>query len=170
MLIWINHCGVQGAHADIVEACERSPMSYPVLLTLHLFGALVFVGAVFFEVLILEGARKHVTRRAMAEVEQAIGRRARQLMPWVLLMLYGAGIGMAWNWRAALAQPLQSRFGTLLTLKIVLAVSVLGHFIRAVTWSASGRMTLRRFRIIHWSVFMHMIAIVVLAKAMFHAG
>lgn len=145
-------------------------MSYPVLLTLHLFGALVFIGAVFFEVLILEGVRKQVSRRAMAEVEQAIGRRARRIMPWVLLMLYGAGIGMAWNYRAVLADPWQSGFGTLLTLKIVLAISVLGHFVRAVTWSASGRMTLRRLRFIHWSVFVHMVAIALLAKAMFHAG
>lgn len=145
-------------------------MSYPVLLTLHLFAALVFIGAVFFEVLILEGVRKNVGRRAMAEVEQAIGRRARRLMPWALLILFGAGIGLAWNYRAVLAHPLQSGFGTLLTLKIILAISVLGHFVRAVTWSAGGRMTLRRLRYIHWSVFAHMIAIVVLAKAMFYAS
>lgn len=145
-------------------------MSYPVLLTLHLLCALVFVGAVFFEMLILEGARKHVARRAMLEVEQAIGRRARRLLPWVLLLLYGAGIGMAWNYRSILAHPLQSGFATLLTLKIVLAISVLGHFVRAVTWSASGKMTARRSRFIHWSVFVQMIAIVVLAKTMFYAS
>lgn len=145
-------------------------MSYPVLVTLHLFGALVFVGAVFFEVLILEGARKHVDRQAMYSVEQAIGRRARRLMPWVLLVLYGAGVAMAWHYRAVLAHPLQSAFGTLLTLKIVLALSVLGHFIRAITWSAAGRMTLRRFHFIHYSVFAHMVCIVLLAKAMFHVG
>jgi hypothetical protein len=120
--------------------------------------------------LILEGARKHVSRRAMGEVEQAIGRRARRLMPWVLLILYGAGVGMAWNYRAVLAHPFQSGFGTLLTLKSFLAISVLGHFVRAVTWAASGRMTLRRHRYIHLSVFVQMIAIVVLAKAMFYAG
>jgi len=146
------------------------PMSYPVLLTLHLFGALVFIGAVFFEVLILEDVRKHAPRRAMAQVEQAIGRRARRLMPWAVLMLYGAGIGMAWNYRAVLAHPLQSGFGMLLTLKIVLAISVLGHFVRAVTWAASGRMTLRRHHYIHWSVFLQMVLIAILAKAMFHAG
>lgn len=145
-------------------------MSYPVLLTLHLFGALMFAGTLFFEVFILEGVRKHVDRRVMATMEQAIGQRARRLMPWVLLVLYGAGIGMAWTYRAVLLDPFQSVFGTLLTIKIVLALSVLCHFIRAVTWSASGKMTLRRFRFIHWSVLFHVIGIVVLAKAMFHAG
>lgn len=145
-------------------------MSYPVLLTLHLLCALVFVGAVFFEVLILEGTRKHVSKRAMVEVERAIGQRARRVLPWVLLVLYGAGIGLAWNYRAVLAHPLEGGFGTLLSLKILLAISILGHFARAVTWSASGSMTLRRSRFIHLSVFVQMVAIVVLAKAMFHAG
>lgn len=145
-------------------------MSYPVLLTLHLFGAIIFAGAVFFEVLILEGTRKHVDRRVMVSMERAIGQRARRLMPWVVLVLYGAGAAMAWTYRAVLAAPFQSVFGTLLALKIVLALSVLGHFIRAVTWSASGRMTLRRYHFIHISVMLHVIGIVVLAKAMFHAG
>lgn len=145
-------------------------MSYPILLTLHLFGALIFVGAVFFEMLILEGARKHVSRESMRDVERAIMRRARRLMPWVLLVLYGAGIGMAWNYRVALAHPFESSFALMLAVKIVLALSVLGHFIRAVTWSVAGRMTARRSRFIHLSVFCHMIAIVLLAKGMFHWG
>lgn len=145
-------------------------MSYPFLLTLHLFGALIFVGAVFFEVLILDRIRKDVGRDVIRPVEQAVGKRARRLMPWVLLVLYGAGIGMAWNYRAVLANPFQSSFGTLLALKILLAVSVLGHFVRAVTWGASGRLTSRRQRFIHLSVFAHMLGIVLLAKAMFYAG
>ena len=80
-------------------------MSYPVLLTLHLFAALFFVGTVFFEVLMLEGIRGKVAAPAMRDVEIAIGSRARSLMPWVLLVLYAAGIAMAWQHRAALAAP-----------------------------------------------------------------
>lgn len=143
-------------------------MSYPVLLILHLFAALVFIGTVFFEVLMLEAVRKNVERGAMRAVEQAIGRRARRLMPWVILVLYGAGIGMAWQYRTVLAHPWESAFGTLLTLKILLAISVLGHFATAMTLMLRGRMTLRRSRFIHISVFAHMIGIVLLAKGMFH--
>src|SRR3546814_11838674 len=89
-------------------------MSYPILLTLHLFAALFFVGTVFFEVLMLEGVRKHVPRDVMRTMEIAIGTRARRIMPWVLLVLYGAGAGRAWHTRAALANPLNSSFGLLL--------------------------------------------------------
>jgi hypothetical protein len=38
-------------------------MSHFVLVTLHLFAATMFVGTVFFEVLILEGIRKPVGAR-----------------------------------------------------------------------------------------------------------
>ena len=145
-------------------------MSYPVLLTLHLFAALFFVGTVFFEVLMLEAIRGKVAAPAMRDVEVAIGARARSLMPWVLLVLYSAGIAMAWQHRAALAAPLASGFGMLLALKILLAISVLGHFLTAMALMQSGRMRARHSRIIHLSVFCHVVAIVLLAKWMFYAG
>src|SRR5687767_10728357 len=121
-------------------------MSYPVLLTLHLFAALMFVGTVFFENIILEGARKHVERGAMHAVERVISQRARRVMPWVLVVLYGAGFAMGWRYRDVLLDPFASAFGLLLSLKILMAMSVLVHFIRAITWMASGRMTPRRSR------------------------
>ncbi|MBO3276529.1 CopD family copper resistance protein [Pseudomonas schmalbachii] len=144
-------------------------MGYPILLTLHLLAALMFVGTVFFEVLILESVRKHVPEDAMRAVERAIGQRARRLMPWVILVLFGAGIGMAWErYLQLLAAPLESSFGTLLALKILLAVSVLGHFVTAMLLFASGGMTARRSHFIHISVFCHVLAIVLLAKGMFY--
>ncbi|MDR3453580.1 MAG: hypothetical protein P4L96_12410 [Rhodoferax sp.] len=143
-------------------------MSYPIFLTLHLFAALIFVGTVFFEVLILESVRKHLPGDVMRQVERAIGNRARRLMPWVLLVLYGAGISMAWQHRVALAHPLASSFSLLLTLKIVLALSVLGHFITAMVSIKRGTMHAKRSRFIHLSIFFHMIAIVLLAKGMFY--
>ncbi len=144
-------------------------MSYGVLLTLHLFAALIFIGTVFFEVLILEGVRKQVPVEAMRLLERAIGRRARRLMPWVLLTLFGAGLGMLWlRYLPALSAPLASSFGTLLLLKLVLAASVLGHFFSAMWLFASRRMNGRYLRIIHLSLFAHMLGIVLLAKGMFY--
>ncbi|WP_323018535.1 hypothetical protein [Castellaniella sp.] len=143
-------------------------MSHSVLVTLHLFAAIMFVGTVFFEVLILEGIRKPLGREAMRNVELAIGRRARRIMPFVMIVLFGAGLGMAWQFRDALAQPFASHFATLLWIKIILAFSVLGHFIFAMTMSGTGRLKSRHFQIIHLSVFCHVVLIVFLAKAMFY--
>ena len=143
-------------------------MSYFFLLTLHLLAAITFVGAVFFEVLILEAIREPVGRDVMRTVEGAVGRRARRVMPFVIVVLYAAGIGMAWQYREALAHPLDSSFATLLSLKILLAISVLIHFVTAIVLGARGRLRSRHVRFIHASVFTHAVLIVLLAKAMFY--
>ncbi len=143
-------------------------MNHFALLVLHLFAAIMFVGTVFFEVLILEGIRKPVGREAMRKVELAIGQRARRLMPFVMLVLYGAGISMAWQYRGALSDPFSSSFALLLWLKIALAISVLAHFLTAISLSGTGKLKSRHFQIIHVSVFCHVVLIVFLAKAMFY--
>jgi len=143
-------------------------MSYPLVLMVHLLAAIAFIGTVFFEVVMLEGIRKHLPRETMRDVERAIGSRATMIMPWILLALYGAGIALAWRHRTALAHPFDSSFGFLLTLKIVLAVSVFGHFITAMFWRRRGVLGGRRSRRLHLSVFCHVIAIALLAKAMLY--
>lgn len=140
---------------------------YFILILLHLFAAFIFVGTVFFEVLMLEGIRKHVPKEAMRTIELAIGNRARRFMPIVIIVLYAAGIGLAWHYRALLAHPFSNSFGLLLSLKILLAISVLIHFISAITLSAKKRLRGVHFKYIHLSVFLHMLGIIFLAKAMF---
>lgn len=143
-------------------------MSYGLILTVHLLAAVAFAGTVFFEVVMLEGVRRHVPHDAMRALERAIGNRATRVMPWVLLALYAAGIAMAWQHREALAHPLSSSFALLLTLKIVLALSVLGHFATAMRWRLAGKLNGQRSRRLHLSVFCQVLAIVLLAKAMFY--
>ena len=86
----------------------------------------------------------------------------------MIVVLYSAGIGLAWQYRDVLAHPLDSSFATLLSIKIFLAVSVLIHFITAVTLGARGKLRSRQVRLIHASVFAHVLLIVLLAKAMFY--
>lgn len=143
-------------------------MPYGLLLTLHLLAAIAFAGTVFFEVVMLEGVRKHLPHEVHRAIEEAIGNRATAIMPWVLLTLYLAGIGLAWQHRAALAQPFASSFSLLLTIKIALALSVFGHFATAMLWRRRGLLHSRRSRRLHLSVFTHVLAIVLLAKGMFY--
>lgn len=63
--------------------------------------------------------------------------------------------------------PLASSFGILLSLKITLALSILGHFLLVVFLMRRGRLTAARSRRIHLSVLLQMLAILFLAKAMF---
>ena len=143
---------------------------YALFHILHLFAAFVFVGTVFFEVLILESVRKRVPRNVMHQIEAGIGARARQLMPWVLAVQYGSGLGMAWRYRELLAHPLGDSFALMLTIKIALALSVFGHFLYAMRLRGQGRLASTAFKRLHLSVFSHMVGIVLLAKLMFHLG
>lgn len=140
----------------------------------HLFMAAVFVGIVFFEVIMLEGVRRRVSRAAMGEVERALGRRIRRIVPFIILLLYATGIVMAVNYGSLLATVLpgadQSSFGAQLLLKIILAVSVFLHFLLAMTLMLRGAMTARYSTVIHYSVFAHVVLIVLLAKTMFYVS
>lgn len=78
------------------------------------------------------------------------------------------GGAMVWQYRDELAHPFESSFATLLAIKIVLAIRVLAHFIIAITLSARGKLRSRHFKLIHLSVFCHVVRIVFLAKAMFY--
>jgi len=142
---------------------------YGLLVTFHLLCAVVFIGVVFFEVLFLEKIRAYLPAQYMGLLEEGIHRRGRQLMPWFVAGLFLTGTTMALVFhRTALSAPFSSSFGTLLSLKILLAVSVLVHFILAMKYAVCGNMTSRRFRYTHLSVFFHMLLIVLLAKGMYY--
>lgn len=142
-------------------------MGYLLLKFTHLAAAAFFIGGVFFEVMILSRAARQLDQAPREQLSKALGQRARSVMHWVVLALYGAGVGLAWQYRAALRDPLASSFGTLLVLKICLALSILGHFLGVVYLMRSGRMTPKRSRLIHLSVLVQMLAILFLAKGMF---
>lgn len=143
-------------------------MSYSLLHVLHLLGAIAFIGTLFFEVIILAKVKPQLDAGALVELEQALGRRTRTVLHWVVLLVYGAGFGLAWYHRQALSDPFASSFATLLSLKIVLAVSVFLSFGLVAMLLRSGRMTPSLYRKLHWAVLAQMLGIVLLAKGMFY--
>ena len=143
-------------------------MSYSLLHTLHLLGAIAFIGTLFFEVIILAKVKPQLDAGAVGALEQALGKRTRTVLHWVVLLVYGAGIGLAWYHRQALSDPFASSFATLLSLKIALAVSVFLSFGLVAILLRSGRMTPSLYRKLHWAVLAQMLGIVLLAKSMFY--
>lgn len=139
---------------------------YPLLLLLHLSCAIVFVGAVAFEVVILDALHRTFDRATMERIEQAVMQRARRVMPWVVGTLYASGIAM-FTVRCAGLRCLQSHFGWLLLAKVTLALAVLAVFVRAVR-SRGSRLDLCSFRRTHRNVLALMVGIVILAKTMFY--
>jgi len=143
-------------------------MIYPLLLVIHLLAAIAFIGTLFFEVCIWQAARRQLLTGPQEAADQAIAQRSRKVLHGVVLLLYGAGIGLAWHYRGALNQPLGSVFASLLSLKIVLALSIVGHYLLLAYWLKTAQLTASRAAWIRRSVLGHMLLIVVLAKAMFH--
>ena len=144
---------------------------YAIAHIVHLFCAIAFVGGVFFETLVLSVIRtKRVSREARRELEKALSYRATRVMPWIVGGLFLSGLTMAHRYMAAFAHPLANAFNTQRTLKVLLAFSVLVHFIIAVTKMRRHTLTAGWSKYIHIAVLVHMILIVLLAKTMFYVA
>jgi len=143
-------------------------MSYAILLILHLAAAVAFIGTLFYQVVIWRAATSELAESSLREVSTRLSAVTRKVLHWVVLVLYGAGIGLAWHYRGVLADPFGSPFATLLTLKILLALSIVGHYLAIAVLLRRGRLTVRRNRLLHLAVLLQMLLIIVLAKGMFH--
>lgn len=139
---------------------------YPWIVLLHLSCAIVFVGAVAFEVLVLESLHKHFDVATMHSLEQAVMARVRRFMPVVVVLLFLSG-GVLFDIRCEGLSCIGSHFGNLLLLKVLLAFGVLGVFVNAMWAMRHGRMDVCRFRHTHRVVLGLMIGIVFIAKTMF---
>jgi len=140
---------------------------YPLILLLHLACAIVFVGAVAFEVLVLESLHRHFEHEVMARIEAAVMARVRRFMPFVVALLFLSGFAL-FDLRCDGFACIGSRFGWLLSTKVALAFAVLAVFVAAIRAGMRGTMDPCRFRRTHHVVLCLMAAIVVLAKLMFY--
>ncbi|MEO8747642.1 MAG: hypothetical protein ABI379_08305 [Rhodanobacter sp.] len=138
---------------------------YSWIVLLHLACAILFVGAVTFEVLVLEGLHRQFDVVTMQRIEQAVMARVRRFMPFVVLLLFLSGF-VLFDVNCNGLQCVGSRFGNWLLLKVVLAFGVLGVFVSAVLASRRGKMDICRFRNTHRLVLVMMVGIVFIAKTM----
>lgn len=136
---------------------------------IHLLCAITFVGGVFFEALVLSAIHsKQVSHEARREVERAISQRAVRVMPFVVAGVFLSGLVMLHRYGALLLNPFDSMFSTLLLIKIVIAFSILCHFLIAVYKMKTRTLTVKWSQYIHTAVLCQMLAIVLLAKGMFY--
>jgi hypothetical protein len=141
---------------------------YALFHVLHLLAAIAFVGVGFFQLVILASVKRQLDCAVLPALEHALSGRTRVVLHWVVLLLYGAGFGLAWHYRQVLSAPFSSSFATLLTLKIALALAVFISYGALAMLLSRGRMTPAMYRKLHWAVLLQMLAIVLLAKAMFY--
>ena len=143
-------------------------MIYGLLHVLHLLAAIGFVGVVFFQLVILAKVRTQLDADTLPALDSALSARTRAVLHWVVLLVYGAGLGLGWQHWQALSAPFSSSFASLLTLKVALALGVFVSYGALAMLLRSGRMTPALYQKLHWAVLAQMLVIVVLAKAMFY--
>lgn len=141
---------------------------YGLFITIHLLCAITFVGAVFFEVLVIEPLEKILPDGLGEKLAEAIPRHVRKFMPFVVALLFLSGLAMGWIHFSSRPDFFQTRFGVMLTIKVALAFTVLGVFVTAIRASIKGTMDPCRFKYTHRIVAVLMLAIVLLAKGMFY--
>lgn len=140
---------------------------YPLILLLHLACAIVFIGAVAFEVLVLESFHGQFEVVLMQRIEAAVMARVRRFMPAVVALLFLSGFAL-FDIRCHRFACIGTPSGWLLSLKVALAFAVLAVFVGAVRAGLRGTMDPCRFRHTHRVVLGLMAGIVVLAKLMFY--
>ncbi|MGZ0714231.1 hypothetical protein [Pseudomonas palleroniana] len=136
---------------------------YSWLLIVHLLAAIAFIGTLFFEVVVWHSAREELAWSAQFTSEQAIARRSRRVLHLVVIVLYSAGLGLAWHWWS---MPWTGRFALLLSLKILLALSIIGHYLLLAYWLSRKRLSAKRALWLRRSILAHMVLIVILAKSL----
>lgn len=142
-------------------------MTYLLIKTLHLLAAIAFIGTLFFQVLILTPVTRRLDPAVRELLSPALGQQARHVVHVAAILLYGAGLMLAWPYRTLLANPLSSTFATLLTLKIILALLIIGHYALLIVQRQRQRITERGMYLLNVSLLLHAVLLVICAKSMF---
>ena len=73
-------------------------MLYPILLIIHLTCAIIFLGYIFCDVVLLNLVRKHLGDEWADTTWSVVMPRGRKIMPVALLLLIITGFGMVTNY------------------------------------------------------------------------
>lgn len=106
-------------------------MDHQIVVVFHLLCAILFVGAVAMEVLILEPVRKLIGDEVFQRVEFYLFRRIRRTYPLAVIPLYITGFYMYFGHVdrfGGFDAFINTSFGVLLTVKMALALGLLTIF------------------------------------------
>ena len=140
---------------------------YPYAQIIHLFCAIIFVGYLFFDVIILGAASKKMPPELAQKAKQAIGSVAVKIMPICVLLLVLTGGMMMSNWVGSKAG---GYFETNLQIAFMIKFCLAMVIVAAVIVNLSCKFIFKRHSPlgnIHPIALTLAVAIVLLAKVMF---
>ena len=140
---------------------------YPYAQIVHLFCAVIFVGYLFFDVVILKAASKKLPPELAQKAKQAIGSVAVRIMPICLLLLVLTGGMMMSSWVGSKAG---GYFETNLQVTFMIKFCLAMVIVAAVIVNLSCKFIFKRpspLGNIHPFAFAAAAVVVILAKVMF---
>lgn len=135
---------------------------YSIFLIIHLFCAIAFVGYLFFDVVILNIAKRKINN--FESFQNSISKVVTKIMPFIVLMLFISGGAMAGKY---FTSPIDSIFQLLLLVKIILAFCIFALVVFSLSFYYIVKKPNPIGKFIHPIVFTLCIIIVLLAKLMF---
>lgn len=140
---------------------------YPFILIIHLICAIIFLGYLFFDMVIFPNIKKMFGEEISSKASKAISQRGTKIMPVCVLMLLITGGIMMSNYINSSAGFWDSNLQKLLLLKICLALVIITMIIISLTYAFILKKPSPVGKIIHPVAIILGFIIVILAKTMF---
>lgn len=139
-------------------------MEYTIALIIHLFCAIIFIGFVFADVIVLPAMKKVLSEEEHQKVMNAVSSRARMIFPPSVLLLLITGGYMMTNF---MNDSVSSTFHMLLGIKILLALIIVSGIIYSLSRKLLKKTPHPIMKHFHKFVLVCGIIIIILAKLMF---
>lgn len=141
---------------------------YPIALIIHVFCAIIFVGYLFFDVVIFSRAKKNLNPEIQNQASESIGKKAIKIMPiCVLLLLLTGGVMMS-RWVGSKIGYFDTTFQQIFMLKVFLACLIFFMVALSLSYKFIFKKPNPLSKIIHPLALLLAICIVFIAKFMFY--
>jgi len=142
-------------------------MAYTIVLIIHLFCAIIFIGHVFTDVVVLPSLKKHYSQQEYQKITSIMSNRARKIFPLALLILVLSGGFMLSKFINSQMGYFSSNLQQILLLKVFLAFIIVCGVIYSLSRRLLGKTIHPMMKHFHKIVLVLGIAIIVIAKIMF---
>ena len=142
-------------------------MTYSIVLIIHLLCAIIFIGFVFADVLVVPAMKKALDEETYNKAKEAISNRARKIFPLSVLILVLSGGFMLSKYMNSSLGFISSSLQQLLLLKVLIALVIVSGIIYSLTCKLLKKRPHPIMTHFHKIVLFLGIIIVILAKLMF---
>ncbi len=142
-------------------------MSYTIVLIIHLFCAVIFIGFVFADVIVLPAMKKVLNEEEHQKVMNAISNRARAIFPASVLILVLSGGFMLSKYINSDLGAFNTALQQLLMLKVIIALIIVAGILYSLSRKLFKKQPHPIMKHFHKFVLVCGVLIIILAKLMF---